>query len=165
MPSCLPRLPQTTLFWHTFQHFASKVKFSNRRCAFRTDENAHLPIENLTFETKCWKVSTKSHPKSARTFSAIWRRASRNSWFVFATLTVFWRVDGDMAWSLEQSLLNFVEHSSKKNLNFNRLYAIWTFFLQKNKLSQIQMVDERGEPCGGCEPCGPFGTKTWLGYP
>ena len=31
----------------------------------------------------------------------------------FATLTVFWRVDGDMAWSLEQSRFQNVKDSQK----------------------------------------------------
>ena len=53
--------------------------------------------------------------------------------FFFATLTVFWRVDGDMAWSLEQSLLNFVDTFVEQTLNFNRLYAIWTFFSAKKR--------------------------------
>ena len=44
--------------------------------------------------------------------------------YVFAILG---RVDGDMAWSLEQSRFQNVKHSLKKNLNFNRLYAIWIF--------------------------------------
>ena len=62
-----------------------------------------------------------------------WRGASRNSCFYFATLTVFWRVDGDMAWSLEQSRFQNVKHSSKNIYqqalrNFDIFLICSTFF-------------------------------------
>ena len=42
----------------------------------------------------------------------------------FCECFTLWKKKEQMAWSLEQRLLQNVKHSSKKNLNFKRLHAV-----------------------------------------